>query len=113
MEDRIIGCVVVTHLRGMMHQPIMITCLVRATIACRQATETGMKLPCYCNKGFNDYLREVCNPIDSVANADDISTGQTLKVNNAGQANQGCEQHRGTTTTMMTTTAGAIAAPIP
>jgi hypothetical protein len=36
---------------------------------------------------FQQLPREVCNPIDSVANADDVSTGQTFEVNNVGQAN--------------------------
>ncbi len=51
---------VLTHARGMMHQPIMITGLVGATIVCpRQSTETGMKLPCYCNKGFNNQQEKI------------------------------------------------------
>ncbi len=55
-----------------------------------------------------------CNPIDSVANLDNVSTGQTLEVNNVDQANQECEQQRGltTTTTTTTNTVGTIAAVI-
>jgi hypothetical protein len=46
---------------------------------------------------------------------DNVSTGQTLEVNNVDQANQEYEQQRGltTTTTTTTNTAGAIAAVIP
>ncbi len=46
---------------------------------------------------------------------DNVSTGQTLEVNNADQANQEYEQQRGLTTmtTTRTNTAGAIAAVIP
>jgi hypothetical protein len=64
---------------------------------------------------FQQPIGDVCNPIDYVANADNVSTGQTLDVNNVGQANQKYEQQRGSTTTTMTTTntAGAITAVIP
>ena len=64
---------------------------------------------------FQQPIGDNCNPIDSVANVDNVSTGQTLEVNNADQANQEYEQQRGltTTTTMTTNTAGAIAAIIP
>jgi hypothetical protein len=64
---------------------------------------------------FQQPIRDDCNPIDSIANADSISTGQTLEVNIVGQANQEYEQQRGltTTTTPTTNTAGAIVMVIP
>ncbi len=64
---------------------------------------------------FQQPIGEDCNPIDSVANVDNVSTEQTLEVNNVYQANQEYEQQRGLTTmTMMrTNTAGAIVAVIP
>ncbi len=64
---------------------------------------------------FQQPIGEDCNPIDSVANADNVSTGQTLEVNNVDQANQKYEQQRGLTmtTTTTTSTAGTIAAVIP
>ncbi len=64
---------------------------------------------------FQQPIGDDCNPIDSVANVNNVSTGQTLEVNNVDQANQEYEQQRGltTTTTTTTNTAGAIAAVIP
>ncbi len=64
---------------------------------------------------FQQPIGDDCNPIDSVANVDNVSTGQTLEVNNVDQANQEYEQQRGlaTTTTTTTNTAGTIAAVIP
>jgi hypothetical protein len=55
MEEKLLERIVVTHARPMMHQPIMITRFVGATIVCCQATEIGMKLLCYSDKGFNDH----------------------------------------------------------
>ncbi len=59
---------------------------------------------------FQQPIGDDCNPIDSVANMDKVSTGQTLEVNNVDQANQEYEQQRGLTmtTTMTTNTAGPI-----
>jgi hypothetical protein len=37
---------------------------------------------------FQQPIGDDCNPIDSVANVDNVSTGQTLEVNNVNQANQ-------------------------
>ncbi len=64
---------------------------------------------------FQQPIGDDCNPIDSVANVDNVSTGQTLEVNNIDQGNQEYEQQRGLTmmTTTTTNTAGAIAAVIP
>ena len=56
-----------------------------------------------------------CNPIHSVANVDDVSTGQIFDVNNVGEANGEYEQQRSLMLTRMTTTntADAIIAVIP
>jgi hypothetical protein len=65
---------------------------------------------------FQQPIGDDCNPIDSVANVDNVSSGQTLEVNNVDQANQQeYEQQRGltTTTTTTTNTAGTIPAVIP
>jgi hypothetical protein len=63
---------------------------------------------------FQQPIGDNCKSIDSVANVDTVSTGQTLEVNNVYQANQEYEQQMGltTTTTTTTNTAGAIAAVI-
>jgi hypothetical protein len=73
--------------------------------------EAALLLP----QRFKQPIGDECNPIHSVANVDDISTGQTFEVNNVGKANGEYEQQRSLTTTRTTTTntAGAIVAVIP
>ncbi len=108
---------VVTHARGMMHQPMMTGVAWATIVRPRPSTinddrdEAALLL----QQRFQQPIGDDCNPIDSVANVDNVSTGQTLEVNNVDQANQEYEQQRGltTTTTTTTNTAGAIAAVIP
>ena len=73
--------------------------------------EAALLLP----QRFQQPIGDNCNPIHSVANVDDVSTGQIFDVNNIGEANGEYEQQRSLTLTRTTTTntADAIVAVIP
>ena len=73
--------------------------------------EAALLLP----QRFQQPIGDNCNPIHSVANVDDVSTGQIFDVNNVGKANGEYEQQRSLTLTRTTTTntADAIFAVIP
>ncbi len=73
--------------------------------------EAALLLP----QRFQQPIGDNYNPIHSVANVDDVSTGQIFDVNNVGKANGEYEQQRSLTLTRTTTTntADAIVAVIP
>jgi hypothetical protein len=73
--------------------------------------EAALLLP----QRFQQQIGDNCNPIHSVANMDDVSTGQIFDVNNVGKANGEYEQQRSLTLmrTTTTNTADAIVAVIP
>ncbi len=73
--------------------------------------EAALLLP----QRFQLPIGDDCNLIHSIANVDDISTGQIFDVNNVGEANEEYEQQRSLTLTRTTTTnnADAIVAVIP
>ncbi len=73
--------------------------------------EAALLLP----QRFQQPIGDDCNPIHSVANMDDVSTGQIFDVNNVGKANGEYEQQRSLmlTRTTTTNTADAIVAVTP
>jgi hypothetical protein len=73
--------------------------------------EAALLLP----QRFQQPIVDDCNPIHSVANVDDVSTGQIFDVNNVGEANGEYEQQKSLTLMRTTTTnsADAIIAVIP
>jgi hypothetical protein len=90
--------------------PILkVNCLPR--LINRDGNEAALLLP----QRFQQPIGDDCNPIHSVANLDDVSTGQIFDVNNVGKANGEYEQQRSLTLmrTMTTNTADAIVAAIP